>query len=84
LLGVYGNPYQQVDLNSVIFKGITVQGIVGRKIWQTWDQMGELLKSGKLNLQPVITHQMHYTDFQKAMELMKAGQAGKVVFTFEE
>jgi len=83
LLGVYGNPNQTIDMNAIIFKGIDVQGIVGRRIWQTWDQMGELLKSGKLNLLPVITHEMHYTEFQKAMELMKKGQAGKVVFTFE-
>jgi threonine 3-dehydrogenase len=46
--------------------------------------MAELLATGKLNLDPVITHQMHFTEFQKAMELMKAGQAGKVVFTFED
>ena len=84
LLGVYGNPNQTVDMNAVIFKGINIQGIVGRNIWQTWDQMGELLKSGKLNLAPVITHKMHYTEFQDAMELMKAGKAGKVVFTFED
>ncbi len=83
LLGVYGNPMQTVDMNAVIFKGIDVQGIVGRNLWKTWDQMGELLKGGKLNLKPVITHEMHYTEFQKAMELMKAGKAGKVVFTFE-
>jgi len=70
-------------MNAVIFKGIDLQGIVGRRIWQTWDQMGELLRSGKLNLAPVITHKMHYTEFQTAMELMKAGKAGKVVFTFE-
>ena len=83
MLGVYGNPMQTVDMNAVIFKGIDVQGIVGRNLWKTWDQMGELLKGGKLNLKPVITHEMHYTEFQKAMELMKAGKAGKVVFTFE-
>ncbi|AIE86542.1 putative L-threonine 3-dehydrogenase [Fimbriimonas ginsengisoli Gsoil 348] len=83
LLGLYGNSMQTVDINALIFKGIDLQGIVGRRIWQTWDQMGELLEGGKLNLRPVITHQMHYTEFQRAMELMKAGQAGKVVFTFE-
>lgn len=82
LLGVYGDNIQPVDINAVIFKGIDVQGIVGRRIWKTWEQMGDLLASGKLNLDPVITHQMHYTEFQKAMELMNAGQAGKVVFTF--
>jgi len=83
LLGVYGNPNQSIDLNAIIFKGIDIQGIVGRRIWQTWDQMAELLRGGKLNLLPVITHEMHYTEFQKAMELMKEGKAGKVVFTFE-
>jgi threonine 3-dehydrogenase len=46
--------------------------------------MEELLKGDLLNLEPVITHKMHYTEFQKAMELMKAGKAGKVVFTFEK
>jgi threonine 3-dehydrogenase len=84
LLGVYKNNVQQVDMNAVIFKGIELQGIVGRNLWKTWDQMGDLLKGGKLNLLPVITHEMHFTEFHKAMELMKAGQAGKVVFTFEE
>jgi threonine 3-dehydrogenase len=83
LLGVYGNPSQTIDMNAVIFKGIDVQGIVGRRIWKTWDQMSELLSAGNLNLKPVITHEMHYTEFQNAMELMKKGEAGKVVFTFE-
>jgi threonine 3-dehydrogenase len=84
LLGLYGDASQQIDLNTVIFKGIDLQGIVGRKLWETWDQMADLLASDKLNLWPVITHVMHYTEFQRAMELMKAGQAGKVVFTFED
>lgn len=82
LLGVYGEQVQPVRINELIFKGIDVQAIVGRKIWETWDQMGALLESGKLQLDEVVTHVMHYTEFQKAMELMKAGQAGKVVFTF--
>ena len=83
LLGVYRESRQPIDVNELIFKGIDLQGIVGRKLWKTWDQMSELLASGKLNLDPVITHRMHYTEFHKAMELMKAGQAGKVVFTYE-
>jgi threonine 3-dehydrogenase len=82
LLGVYAERRQTVDMNELIFKGLELQGIVGRKLWGTWDQMAELLASGQLNLEPVITHQMHFTEFQKAMELMKAGQAGKVVFRF--
>ena len=43
-----------------------------------------LLASGALNLAPVVTHRMHYTKFQEAMELMKRGQAGKIVFYFDE
>jgi threonine 3-dehydrogenase len=84
LLGVYSNPVQSVNINDLIFKGIDIQCIVGRKLWDTWDQMRDLLASGKLNLDPVVTHVMHFTRFQEAMELMKAGQAGKVVFTFGE
>lgn len=83
LLGIFPQSVQTIDINMLIFKGIDFQGIVGRKIWETWDQMGELLRADNLNLEPVITHKMHYTEFQKAMELMKAGKAGKVVFTFE-
>lgn len=83
LLGVFHDNSQTIDMNKVIFKGLNLQGIVGRKLWETWDQMAELLTSGKLNLEPVVTHVMHYTEFEKAMELMVAGQAGKVVFTFE-
>lgn len=83
LLGVFKENVQPIDINKAIFKGLTLQGIVGRKLWETWDQMGALLSSGKLHLDPVVTHQMHYTEFERAMELMTAGQAGKVVFTFE-
>jgi threonine 3-dehydrogenase len=83
LLGVYGEPIQPVNMNDLIFNGITVHGIVGRKLWETWDQMSDLLENGRLNLDPVVTHVMHYTKFQEAMELMKAGKAGKVVFTFD-
>ncbi len=84
LLGLYGVPVQTVDMNAVIFKGIDIQGIVGRRMWQTWEQMTGLLKGNKLNLRPVITHEMHYTEFHVAMELMKQGKAGKVVFTFDD
>ncbi|MCB8932036.1 MAG: L-threonine 3-dehydrogenase [Fimbriimonadaceae bacterium] len=83
LLGVYGSPIQSVDMNAVVFKGLDVQGIVGRRMWETWEQMGRLLAGGRLDLWPVITHQMHYTEFKCAMDLMQAGDAGKVVFLFD-
>lgn len=83
LLGVYSSRIQSVDMNAVVFKGLDMQGIVGRRMWETWDQMGRLLAGGRLDLLPVITHQMHYTEFQCAMDLMQAGNAGKVVFHFD-
>ena len=84
MLGVYAENAQSVHVNDLIFKGVDLHAIVGRRLWQTWDQMSELLASGNLILDPVVTHVMHYTEFQYAMELMKAGKAGKVVFTFDE
>jgi threonine 3-dehydrogenase len=83
LLGVYANSPLPVDVNSLIFQGVDVQGIVGRRLWGTWEIMQKLLLSGKLLLDPVITHEMPYTEFHRAMELMNAGEAGKVVFTFQ-
>jgi threonine 3-dehydrogenase len=83
LLGVYGSPIQSVDMNAIVFKGLDMQGIVGRRMWETWEQMGRLLAGGRLDLWPVITHQMHYTEFKRAMDLMQAGEAGKVVFLFD-
>lgn len=82
MLGVFAENRQSIAINDVIFKGVDVQGIVGRRLWKTWEQMGELLDSG-LDVSPIVTHQMHFTEFQKAMELMKAGQAGKVAFFFD-
>ena len=82
LLGVYPESEVPINMDHVIFKGISIQGIVGRRLWETWDLMGTLLSSNSLNLEPVITHSLPYTEFQTGMELLKAGQAGKLVFTF--
>lgn len=84
LLGVYPESNVKVSMDKIIFKGLSIQGIVGRKLWETWETMGELLRNNSLNLNPIVTHTFHYTEFQVAMELMRAGNAGKVVFTFED
>jgi threonine 3-dehydrogenase len=81
-LGVYKENSQVVNMNEVIFKGLTIQGIVGRKLWETWDQMDALLSSGNLNVRPVVTHVMDFSEFDEAMSLMRQGLAGKVVFKF--
>lgn len=83
MLGVYPDSPLPLDANAVIFKGIDVQGIVGRRLWETWDAMGELLKSGRLNPDPVVTHVLPYTEFAHGMDLIHQGKAGKVVFTFK-
>jgi threonine 3-dehydrogenase len=82
MLGIFPSNLT-VDMDRVIFKGLELQGIVGRRLWETWDIMGELLASRRLDVSPVITHRLHYTEFTKAMDLITAGECGKVVFTVD-
>ena len=82
LLGVFPEHKVSVRLNDAIFKGIQIQCIVGRRLWETWDQMRELLAGGKLDISPVITHRFSYMDFNEAIEKIRAGETGKVVFSF--
>lgn len=81
-LGVYKENSVAAPLNDIIFKGLTVQGIVGRHLWNTWAAMGDLLRGGRLDLGPIVTHQMPYTEFESAMDLLSRGAAGKVVLRF--
>src|SRR5205085_2040198 len=68
LLGLTSKPISLNFSEDIIFKGITVQGINGRRMYQTWYQMTALLKAGKLDLHPVITDRMSMQDFRKGME----------------
>ncbi|MCL4163297.1 UNVERIFIED_CONTAM: hypothetical protein GTU68_017314 [Idotea baltica] len=71
-----------IDLSSlIIFKGTTVLGINGRKMFETWYQMENLLLSDRLNLDPIITHQVEMQDFEKGLKMMQTGEAIKVVMT---
>src|ERR1700683_1304392 len=79
LLGLTSKPIALNFSEDIIFKGITVQGINGRRMYQTWYQMTALLKSGKLNLHPVITDRIAMKDFSKAMERLKTGEASKIL-----
>ncbi|MCG6535845.1 MAG: L-threonine 3-dehydrogenase [Syntrophales bacterium LBB04] len=67
-----------IDWNTVIFNMLTIKGIYGREMYETWYKMTVMLQSG-LDLRPVITHRFHFTEFQKAFEVMLSGQTGKVV-----
>ncbi len=79
LLGIPSRPVEMDLAREIIFKGATVQGINGRKMYETWFQMEALLASGKLNLEPVITHRLKLSEFVQAMEFLKSGEAIKVV-----
>ena len=76
LLGLGDGPIS-VDMNQIITKGLTLQGIYGRKM-DNWHQMSYMVQGG-LDLTPVITHRFHYTDFQKGFDAMLSGNSGKVV-----
>jgi len=79
MLGLPSEPFE-LDWNRlVIFKGITLHGIIGRRMYDTWFQMDQLLGSGRLDLRPAITHVMSMERFDEAIELLREGKAGKVV-----
>ncbi len=79
LLGLTSKPIPLNFSEDIIFKGITIQGINGRRMYQTWYQMTALLKSGRLDLHPVITDRLPMKDFSKAMERLKTGEASKIL-----
>jgi len=83
LLGIPSKPVEMDLAREIIFRGATVQGINGRKMYETWFQMEALLASGKLNLEPVITHRLKLSEFTQAMGFLKSGEAIKVVFNLE-
>jgi len=79
LLGIPAKPVEVNFADDIIFKGATVQGINGRRMYQTWYQMQAFLRHGKLDLSPVITDRMAMTDFSKGMERLKTGEASKIL-----
>jgi threonine 3-dehydrogenase len=68
----------EMDWRPVIFQMLTIKGIYGREMYETWYKMSVMLESG-LDISPVITHRFGYQDFQKGFDAMISGQAGKVV-----
>ncbi|HLD16565.1 MAG TPA: L-threonine 3-dehydrogenase [Coxiellaceae bacterium] len=80
-LGIPPKPFA-IDWHKVIFKGLTIKGIYGRKMFETWYKMINLLESG-LNVEPVITHHFPANEFEKAFAAVKSGKAGKVILEWE-
>ena len=79
LLGLPARPIPVNFSDDIVMRGVTVQGITGRRLWETWLTGRELLKSGRLDLRPLITHRMDLKDYKEGMDLMTAGNCGKVV-----
>jgi threonine 3-dehydrogenase len=81
LLGIFGEPVA-VDLsNLVIEKGVRVHGVFGRRIYDTWERTQDLLRSGALDVAPILTHRFDLADWQQGFDLLGSRHAGKVVLT---
>jgi threonine 3-dehydrogenase len=82
-IAMLGIPSAAIDINwnTVIFNMLTIKGIYGREMYETWYKMTVMLESG-LDIKPVITHRYHYTEFEKGFEVMRTGQSGKVVLSW--
>lgn len=81
ILGIPPKPIE-FDVNKVIFKGLTLKGIYGREMFETWYKMASLLQSG-LNIADVITHHFPIDDFQLGFDMMRSGKSGKVILDWD-
>ena len=82
VLSVYGNSTPEVPMNDLVFRYLHLKGINGRKMWSTWDTMHDLLSSGAIDVDSIVTHRLGISEFQKGMELTRSGLCGKVVLDF--
>ena len=77
LLGLLPNS-TKIDWDNIIFKGITVKGIYGREMYETWYKMTQMLRSG-LDISKVVTHRFPINDYKQAFEIMESGECGKII-----
>ena len=82
-ISMLGIPSEEmaIDWNTVVFNMLTIKGIYGREMYETWYKMTVMLQSG-LDISPIVTHRFDYKDFQKGFDAMRSGQSGKVVLTW--
>jgi threonine 3-dehydrogenase len=83
MLGIPAKPMDVNFATEVIFKGITIYGVVGRRMYDTWHQMTRFLRSGEFNPEPVITHRFPMEQADEAINAIKSGAAGKVIFEIQ-
>lgn len=82
MLGIPTEPIA-IDWNEVVFNMLTIKGIYGREMYETWYKMTVLIQGG-LNISPVITHRYHFTEFDKAFQAMATGQTGKSILYWQD
>jgi threonine 3-dehydrogenase len=82
-IAMLGIPTEEIaiDWHTVIFNMLTIKGIYGREMYETWYKMTAMLQSG-LDILPVITHRFHYTDYEQGFEVMRSGESGKVILNW--
>ena len=83
-IAMLGIPSEEmaIDWNEVVFNMLTIKGIYGREMYETWYKMTVLIQGG-LDLSPAITHRFHYSEFEKGFEVMMSGKSGKVILNWE-
>ena len=79
LFGIFGDPFLGYLSDFVIQKGLRIYGIYGRRIYDTWERTQALLRSGALDVTPIITHRLDLADWERGFELIASRHAGKVV-----
>jgi threonine 3-dehydrogenase len=82
ILGIQ-QPQTQIDWNKVIFNGLTLKGIYGREMYETWYKMTAMIQSG-LDISPVITHRFGFADYEDGFAVMSSGRSGKVILNWSE
>jgi threonine 3-dehydrogenase len=82
LLGILP-PKTDIDWNLVVFNGLTLKGIYGREMYETWYKMTSMIQTG-LDVSPVITHRFNYQDFEEGFQAMLSGKSGKVILNWDE
>jgi threonine 3-dehydrogenase len=80
MLGIPSKPIEIDFATEIIFKGLTVYGVVGRRMYDTWHLMTRFLRSGEFDPTPVITHRFPLEGAEEAIRAIKSGEAGKVIF----
>jgi threonine 3-dehydrogenase len=72
-----------IDWTQVVFNMLTIHGIYGREMYETWYKMTVMLQSG-LDISPVITHRLHFTEYEQGFAAMRSGQSGKVILSWKD